>query len=78
MRLADEVALVLSVQAGLLDPMPLSAVAAFRDGLPAALDRGVPDIARLIQETGALDGTNKRALIDMLRAYAKAWAPPKT
>ena len=38
-RLADEVALMLAVQSGLLDPLPLEAVAAFRAGLPAALDR---------------------------------------
>ena len=33
LRLADEVALVLAVQAGLLDALPLPAVAAFRKGL---------------------------------------------
>ena len=34
-RLADEVALMLAVQAGLLDPLPLAAVAAFRTALLA-------------------------------------------
>ncbi len=72
MRLADEVALVLAVQAGLLDPMPLTDVAAFRDGLPQALDRGASDTVRLIQQTGALDGTHKQALIETLRSYASS------
>ncbi|MEI9924307.1 MAG: hypothetical protein WDN50_12955 [Bradyrhizobium sp.] len=42
MRLADEVALDLAVQSGLLDPLPLSAVSAFRQGLGEAIDRGAP------------------------------------
>ena len=40
LRLADEVALVLAVQSGLLDPLPLPAVVEFRRGLRDALDRG--------------------------------------
>ena len=55
LRLADEVALVLAVQSGLLDPLPLPVVAEFRQGLRDALDRGAPDAVRLIQETGTLD-----------------------
>ena len=55
LRLADEVALVLAVQSGLLDPLPLPVVAAFRQGLRDALDRGATDAVRLIQETGTLD-----------------------
>ena len=47
LRLADEVALVLAVQSGLLDPLPLPAVAVFRQGLREALDRGAPDAVRL-------------------------------
>jgi F-type H+/Na+-transporting ATPase subunit alpha len=49
LRLADEVALVLAVQSGLLDPLPLPVVVAFRLGLGDALDRGAPDAVRLIQ-----------------------------
>ena len=55
LRLADEVALVLAVQSGLLDPLPLPAVAAFRRGLHDALDQRCPEAVRMIQETGALD-----------------------
>ena len=59
LRLADEVALVLAVQSGLLDPLPLPTVAAFRHGLREALDRDAPDAVRLIQETGTLDDARK-------------------
>jgi F-type H+-transporting ATPase subunit alpha len=54
-RLADEVGLMLAVQSGLLDPLPLSAVAAFREGLPAALDKDAAEALRMIAETGELD-----------------------
>ena len=46
LRLADEVALVLAVQSGLLDALPLPAVIAFRRGLRDALDRGAADAVR--------------------------------
>ncbi len=39
LRLADEAALMLAVQSGALDALPVEAVAKFRDALPAALDR---------------------------------------
>jgi F-type H+-transporting ATPase subunit alpha len=47
-RLADEIALMLAVQSGLLDPLPLDAVAAFRAGLPQALDRDAPELVSTI------------------------------
>ena len=67
LRLADEVALVLAVQSGLLDALPLPAVAEFRRGLRDALDRGAADAVRLIQETGTLDDARKQALRETLR-----------
>ncbi len=77
LRLAEEVALVLAVQSGLLDALPLTAVAAFRRGLRDALDRGVPEVVRLIQETGTLDDVGKQALTETLRRHVEAVAPPK-
>jgi F-type H+-transporting ATPase subunit alpha len=71
MRLADEVALVLSAQNGLLDKLPLPDVAAFRAGLSGALDRDAADTVKLIQETGTLDEASKQALLDALKRYAK-------
>ena len=76
MRLADEVALVTGVQSGLLDALPLSSVAAFRRGLPDALDRGAPEAVRMLQETGALDDAARRALQDAIRNYVRTLAPP--
>jgi F-type H+/Na+-transporting ATPase subunit alpha len=77
-RLADEVALVLAVQSGLLDGLPLPAVATFRLGLTDALDRGAADSVKSIEETGTIDGTRKKALLDMLKQYVQSVAPPRT
>ena len=80
LRLADEVALVLAVQAGLLDALPLPVVGEFRRGLRDAIDRGAADIVRLIQGTGELDHEHRQALREMLRAYVRtliASAPAK-
>ena len=75
LRLADEVALVLAVQSGLLDSLPLPVVIEFRQGLRDALDRGAPDAVRLIQETGTLDEARKQALRETLRQYVQRLAP---
>jgi F-type H+/Na+-transporting ATPase subunit alpha len=72
MRLADQVALVLAVQSGLLDPLSPDDIAAFRDGLSLALDRGASDSVQLIQQTGTLDDSHKQALIKTLRSYANS------
>jgi len=66
LRLADEVALVLAVQAGLLDDMPPDAIPALRAGLSGGLDRGAPEIVRRIQEDGTLDDAGKAALLAAL------------
>ena len=75
LRLADEVALVLAVQSGLLDPLPLPSVAIFRHGLGATLDREIPDIVRQIQDTGTLDDAGKQALRETLGKYIKTLTP---
>ena len=75
LRLADEVALVLAVQSGLLDTVPLPVVVEFRQGLHDALDRGAPDAVRLIQETGTLDDARKQALRETLRQYVQSVSP---
>jgi F-type H+-transporting ATPase subunit alpha len=80
-RLADEVALVLAVQSGLLDALPLAAMKAFRSGLGNALDAGAADAVKLIQDTGELDDAHKDALLQTLKGYAQTIAsvapPPK-
>jgi F-type H+-transporting ATPase subunit alpha len=75
-RLAEEVALVLAVQSGLLDALPLPAVIAFRHGLGAALDTGASGAVKLLQETGTLDEAGKQSLLAVFQAYAKTVSAP--
>jgi F-type H+-transporting ATPase subunit alpha len=72
LRLADEVALVLAVQRGLLDPLAAPALPAFRAGLGEALDRGAPDAVRQIQDSGKLDEARKTALAEALKGYVES------
>jgi F-type H+-transporting ATPase subunit alpha len=76
LRLADEVALVLAVQSGLLDQLPLPAVIEFRKGLNEALDSGAADAVRAIQDTGVLDDASERALRKTLQSYVASLTPP--
>ena len=69
LRLADEVALVLAVQSGLLDRLAPPAIVNIRRGLHDALDRGAPEAVRQIQETGTLDEAHKQALRQALEHY---------
>jgi F-type H+-transporting ATPase subunit alpha len=75
LRLADEVALLLAVQLGLLDPLPLPSLIAFRVGLRDALDRGAPDAVRLIHDTGTLDDVRKQVLHGALKQYVQTITP---
>jgi F-type H+-transporting ATPase subunit alpha len=74
LRLADEVALVVAVQDGLLDALPLPSVTSFRQGIGEALDRGAPEAVRMMMETGLLDAEGKQALRDTIRNYAQSLA----
>jgi F-type H+-transporting ATPase subunit alpha len=72
------VAQVLTVQSGLLDPLPLTAVVAFRQDLSETLDREIPDIVHQITNTRAIDDAGKRALREALRKYVQTLtAPPE-
>jgi F-type H+-transporting ATPase subunit alpha len=74
-RLADEVALVMAAQSGLLDTIPVPDLVKFRLGLPGALDQGAADAVGLMQKTGTLDDAHKQALQKTIDAYAKTIAP---
>ncbi|MBB6254234.1 F0F1 ATP synthase subunit alpha [Nitrospirillum iridis] len=75
LRLAEEVSLVLALQTGVLDPLPAEAIAAFRAGLPAALDSQAPAIVRALQSTGKLDPADRDALLDILMHRARTLTP---
>ena len=75
LRLVEEVALILAVQSGLLDALPLPVVVEFRRGLREALDRDAPDAIRSIQETRSLDKVQKQALRTTLQHYVQTVTP---
>jgi F-type H+-transporting ATPase subunit alpha len=75
LRLADEVALVLALQSGLLDPLALESIAKFRTELPAWLDRSVPRIVDELGRTGRIDGTKSTELKKVLSALVSRLAP---
>ena len=68
-------ALVLAVQSGMLDALPLAAVMVFRQGLHNAMDEGAADAVRMIETTGTLDKEQKAKLLDALKRYAQTVAP---
>ncbi len=78
LRLADEVALVLALQSGLLDDLPLECVGKFRSELPSWLDRSVAPIVGEIERTGSLDDANSSKMKASLSALVTRLAPPST
>jgi F-type H+-transporting ATPase subunit alpha len=72
MRLADEVALVLAVQAGVLDALSLPNVIAFRAGMTEALDRFAVDAVTAIQATGRFGDGDRQTLLAALQRYARS------
>lgn len=77
-RLVDEVALMIAVQAGMLDSLSLAAVAAFRSALPAHLDKRVPEALSCLTETGEFDDTVRARLMDALTHLTASFAGEKT
>ncbi|CAN5393244.1 N/A [soil metagenome] len=75
LRLADEVAMVLAVQGGLLDALPLAVIPDYRKGLAEVIDRDAADAVAMIQARGTLDDSSKTALLAALEAYAKRVVP---
>jgi F-type H+/Na+-transporting ATPase subunit alpha len=75
LRLADEIALVLALQGGLLDPLPLEQVKKFRADLPVWIDRSAGPIVSEIERTGRLDDAKRAELKATLSALATRLAP---
>lgn len=71
-RLGDEVALMLAVQSGLLDTLSLEAVAAFRAGLPAALNREAAEALSTIADTGEITAQTRETLLSAVAQLAKS------
>jgi F-type H+/Na+-transporting ATPase subunit alpha len=74
LRLADEVALVLALQGGLLDRLSPDQVATFRAELPGHIDRAAAAAVDQIQRTGRLDEGGRAALKKSLAALAERFA----
>ena len=77
LRLADEVALALALQGGLLDNLPIEDVGKFRSELPGWLDTAAP-IVDEIERTGHLDDAKSAELKRSLRAVTHFAPSPTT
>lgn len=76
MRLAEEVALVLAVQEGLLDALDPDQVAQFRADLAEALKTGATEALRKVRTTGELDKADRQALLASLSKMAASLGAP--
>lgn len=72
LRLADEVAIVVALQSGLFDPLPVEAVNRLRGAIGPALDRDATAAVKQIETDGTLDETGKAliraALVALIRS----------
>lgn len=75
MRLADEVALVLAVQAGLLDHLTPDQMATFRAALPEALMRGASDALGRLNSSDKLRDDDRALLLAVVRKLAQTAEP---
>lgn len=74
--LAAEVALVLALQNGMLDELPLEAVAHLRAMLPGWFQKALPDLRRALRDTGRLDAAGRDALVAALAQAIKTLVLP--
>jgi len=68
--LSDEVALMLAVQSGVLDSVPLAVIPAFRAALSSMLDKEVPELAVALDKTGQLDAAMRDKVLEVLKQLA--------
>ena len=71
LRLVDEVALALALREGVLDAIPIPAVATFREALPLWLDQHAGPLVGSIEATRRLDDPGRTALLVALRGLAE-------
>jgi F-type H+-transporting ATPase subunit alpha len=77
MSLADEVALVLAVQEGLLDALPSEAVAEFRAGLPDTLADGAPEALKSIAIGHGLSDKDRALVLSVMSTLADRILDPE-
>jgi F-type H+/Na+-transporting ATPase subunit alpha len=70
LHLAEEVALLLAVQSGVLDALPLKAVATFRTGLAAVLNAEAGEAMRALGDGAEMSEATRDALLDVMRRFA--------
>ena len=77
-RLADEVALVMAVQRGALDSVPLERIGEFRRELPSCLDRAATEIVEGIERTGTLEARADDRIMDAIKGLASRLTQAKS
>jgi len=77
LSLAEEVGLILALQAGFLDSIPVFDVAAFRGRLGAWLQEHAPAVVAEIAQTGKLGAENRTVALAALKMLAETFGSPK-
>ena len=75
LRLADEVAMIFALQAGLLDRISLEKIGQFRSELAAWLDQTMPALVDQIERSGHLDDAGRLQLRAELAALTERLTP---
>jgi F-type H+-transporting ATPase subunit alpha len=75
LRLVHEIALILALQEGLLDRIPLEQIGEFRSELSVWLDRSMSGLVDQIERSGRLDDAHRFELRAGLAALAERLAP---
>ncbi|KAF2989891.1 F0F1 ATP synthase subunit alpha [Methylocystis sp. MJC1] len=70
LRQADQVALLVALEAGVLDPLTPAAIWQFREHLPERLDRDAPETVAACRSGAALADETRAALLLVARALA--------
>ncbi|MFO1107149.1 MAG: F0F1 ATP synthase subunit alpha [Amaricoccus sp.] len=72
LRLADEVAIVIALQSGLLDPLPVEAIGRLRGAVGPALDRDAAPAVKQVEADGTLDEAGKASIRAALAALIRS------
>jgi F-type H+-transporting ATPase subunit alpha len=75
-RLADEIALIVAVQSGLLDRVALDDLARLRAELPSWLDGEAREAVESVERNGTLDARQSAAIMTALTSLAARFASP--